>query len=90
MTGSTCGSSFINERYEDLLRERLKNAPYLEDNGESLPTIISGQVVEFERRDKKRLDAKFLDPLADYTIKVPGLKHSEKLRFEKGRMVLNR
>jgi hypothetical protein len=90
MIGSMCGSSFINERYEDLLRERLKNAPYLEDNGESLPTIISGLVVDFERRDKKRLDAKFLDPRADYTIKVPGLKHSDKLRFEKGRMVLTR
>ncbi|EXJ61551.1 hypothetical protein A1O7_01979 [Cladophialophora yegresii CBS 114405] len=90
MIGSTCGSSFINERYEDLLRERLKNATYLEDNGESLPTIISGLVVEFERRDKKRLDAKFLDPRANYTVKVQGLKHSDKLRFEKGRLVLNR
>lgn len=90
MIGSTCGSSFINERYEDLLRERLKNAPYLEDNGESLPTIISGLVVEFERRDKKKLDTRFLDPGADYTIKVPGLKQNDKLRFQRGRMILSR
>lgn len=85
-----CGSSFINERYEDLLYERLKHASYLEDNGESLSTIMSGLAVEFERRDKKRLDAKFLEPHTDCTIKVPGLKQSDKLRFEKGRMVLTR
>jgi hypothetical protein len=57
-----CEYGFINDRYEDLLRERLQNAPYLENNGENLPTIVSGLVVEFERRDKKRLDSKYLEP----------------------------
>lgn len=85
-----CGSSFINERYEDLLRDRLQNAPYLENNGESLPTIIGGLVVEFERRDEKKFNSKFMEPNADCTIMVPGLKQNEELRFEKGRLVLAR
>ena len=89
--GAMCGSSFINERYEELLLERLKNALYLEEKaGESLATIISGLVVEFERRDKKKLDQNYSDPLTSPTVKVAGLKESKKLRFLKGRMCLNR
>lgn len=85
-----CGSSFINERYEGILRDRLKHALYLENRGNTLPTIISQLLVGFENQDKKKLDTKFLDPQADCTIKVPGLKRNKKLRFEDNRLVLNR
>jgi hypothetical protein len=89
-TGALCGSSFINERFEDLLIRRLKKEDYLEQNGETLPKIIDGLVIDFERRDKKKIDSMFPDQLVDCTIKVPGLKDNKKRHFLNGRMCLRR
>ena len=84
-----CGSSFINERFEDLLIQRLKNED-LGQSGETLSKIINGLVVDFERRDKKKFDSMFPDQLVRSTVKIPGLKGSKKKRFLDGRMCLGR
>ncbi|EXJ77707.1 hypothetical protein A1O3_09936 [Capronia epimyces CBS 606.96] len=88
--GGLYGSSFVNERFEKLLRERLNSESYLEQNGETLQNIIDRLVVDFERREKKKLDAMFPNKIVDCTIKVPGLRESRERRFLNGRMTLRR
>jgi hypothetical protein len=68
----------------------LKNEDYLEQNGETLSKIINGLVIEFERRDKKKMDSMFPDQVISCTVKIPGLRENKKRRFLKGRMCLSR
>jgi hypothetical protein len=68
----------------------LKNEDYLERSGETLSKIINGLVIDFERRDKKKIDSMFPDQLASYTIKIPALVKNEKRRFRDGGMRLGR
>jgi hypothetical protein len=68
----------------------LKHEDYLGQSGETLSKIINGVVIDFERRDKKKIDAMFPDQVADCTVKVPGLRENKKRRFVKGRMCLSR
>jgi len=88
--GALCGSSFINERFEHLLIERLKDEEYLWQNGEKLSKIINGLVVEFERGDKKRIDGMFPDRVTGCDVRIPRLKENKKKRFSDGRMNLSR
>jgi hypothetical protein len=68
----------------------LKNEDYLEQSGETLSKIINGLVIDFERRDKKKMDSMFPDQLATCTVKIPGLRENKKRRFLNGRMCLSR
>ena len=88
MFGELCGSSYINERFELLLIERLKHERYLEKYGDTLRKIIDGLVVEFERRDKKKFDTMFPNSFTKCTVKIPGLIENRKRRFMNGRMEL--
>ncbi|OCL11764.1 hypothetical protein AOQ84DRAFT_361216 [Glonium stellatum] len=88
--GAMCGSSFINERLEDLLISKLKAHAYLEKNGETLSKIINGLVVDFERQGKKKMDLILQDHTAHFTIKIPGLLENKKKRFRDGKMYLTR
>jgi hypothetical protein len=69
---------------------RLKNEDYLEQSGETLSRIINGLVIDFERRDKKKLDSMFPDKLVGSIVKIPGLRENKKRRFLNGRMCLSR
>lgn len=90
MIGALCGSSYINERFQELLFGKLKDEHYLEENGEPLSKIINELVVEFERRDKKKMDMMFPDQIRDTIFRVPGLKEDQKRHFLKGRMTIKR
>jgi transcription initiation factor TFIID subunit TAF12 len=85
-----CGSSFINERFEDLLITKLKTEDYLEQNGETLSRIINGLVVDFERQGKKKMDLMFRDRIMTFTVNIPGLRANKKKRFQNGKMCLTR
>lgn len=88
MTGELCGSSFINERFQELLERRLKNEKYLEENGETLDSIIDSLVVDFERQSKKRMDEMKVGPQEVFRVKIPGLRENKKRGFEAGRLIL--
>lgn len=68
----------------------MKNEDYLEQNGETLSKIINGLVIDFERRDKKKIDSMFPDQVGRCTFKIPGLRENKKKHFQKGRMTLRR
>jgi hypothetical protein len=88
--GALCGSSYINERFDDLLVKRLSDEHYLKKDGEDMSRVIDRLVVEFERRDKRALDNMFPDNLENYYLLVEGLKQSKKKHFLPNRMRLSR
>ncbi|KAF2178402.1 hypothetical protein K469DRAFT_695689 [Zopfia rhizophila CBS 207.26] len=53
--GGLCGSSYLNQRYRAMWKERLQRAPYLEQNGQTIDGILDAIIMpEFETRIKKR------------------------------------
>ena len=90
LVGACCGSSYINERFEDLLVQRLSDEHYLIKDGEDMSRVIDRLVVLFERRDKLALDHMFANHLEDYWLIVDGLKKKNKKHFQAGRMRLSK
>ena len=88
--GALCGSSYINERFEDILIKRLSEEHYLRRNGEDMSRVIDRLVIDFERRDKRALDNMFSDKIRTYHIVVEGLRENRKKHFLPDRMRLSR
>ena len=53
-----CGASYINERFEKLLLEKLETETYLVKNGKTIKSIVEAKVIEFENGDKRLIDVK--------------------------------
>jgi hypothetical protein len=85
-----CGSSFINEKYEDLLIRKLRNETYLERDDKTIAKIIDGLVVGFETQDKRNMDQILSSGIPNFTVYIPGLKENKKKNFQPGRMILTR
>ncbi|RMZ89269.1 hypothetical protein DV736_g3522, partial [Chaetothyriales sp. CBS 134916] len=90
LDSATCGSSFINERFEDLITKRLREEDYLRRDGEDFSRVIDRLVVEFEKIDKLTLDNMFPDHIEKYYLKVEGLRRNKQKRFRSDRMRLDR
>ncbi|TGO22612.1 hypothetical protein BPAE_0161g00170 [Botrytis paeoniae] len=46
--GDNCGSSYLNDRYKDMLLNRLQDEDYLLKNGETLEAIVNRLIPDFE------------------------------------------
>lgn len=46
----------MNERFETLLYEKLKNERYLEVNGKTIKSIVEAQGIIFENGEKRTID----------------------------------
>ncbi|KIW73815.1 hypothetical protein, variant [Phialophora macrospora] len=88
--GALCGSTCINEKFEELLVKKLGDEHYLWQDGEDMSRFIDRLVVAFERVDKKKLDEMFPDNIARYHIRVPGLRANKKKNFLVNRLCLRR
>jgi hypothetical protein len=88
--GVLCGSSYINERFQDLITNRLRDEDYLRREGEDFSRVIDRLVVEFERVDKLVLDNMFPDHIETYYLKVEGLKRNKPKHFRTDLMRLSK
>ena len=82
-----CGSSFLNEAFEALLRKRLHGVQ-LAHNDFSIHGIIDGLVVKWENGDKREVDVYNSSQRLD-SLFIQGLGKDEQKRFKKHRLFLN-
>lgn len=68
--GDNCGASYLNQNFEALVLKRLADECYLEDNGDTLESIVKGLLPNFEDFDKRIKDI-YKRPSA--RLKIPGL-----------------
>lgn len=68
--GDNCGASYLNQNFEALVFKRLADESYLEDNGDTLESIVKGLLPNFEDFDKRIKDI-YKRPSA--RLKIPGL-----------------
>ena len=82
--GALCGSSFINERFEQLLLERLSKEHYLEHNGKTINSIVAAAVMQFENCEKRFFGSKKKEALAP--IEIDNLRPNQRKRFGRNEM----
>lgn len=54
--GQLCGASYINEKFEDMLIEKLKDEEYLVKNGKTIKSIAEALTISFENGEKRTLN----------------------------------
>jgi hypothetical protein len=54
--GDNCGASYLNKNYEKRLLDRLADEKYLENNANTLKSIVQATVQKFEDHDKRIVD----------------------------------
>ena len=84
-----CGSSYLNERFEKLLNEKLEGEDYLETNNMTIKGIIDMKAVEFENKIKRSIDVTSRNREA-VRIFIPGLLPNQNKRFTSNRLLLRR
>ncbi|KAJ4299563.1 hypothetical protein N0V90_004809 [Kalmusia sp. IMI 367209] len=84
-----CGASYINQRFEKMLMERLRDETYLIKNGKTLKSIIEALSIIFENGEKRSIDTEDtyseLDP-----IYIDDLKEDRQKGLDQNRIVLTR
>ena len=85
-----CGSSFINERFKDHVRERLKDELYLESGNESINQIIESEAImgNFEHRFKRQMNFR-TKALADQRFYIRTLKENREKNLSEGAFEVN-
>lgn len=89
--GDLCGSSYLDEKYGEHLKARLKGEDYLEINGLTIASIIDSQVVIFENELKISVDV-VSSTIPTEIVYIQGLRansHPEK-RFLGNRLKIER
>ena len=84
-----CGASYINERYEKLLLDRLKDEGYLAVNGKTIQSIVEAKVVEFEIGVKRQMDTE-KEKFGAGSVKIDNLREDGDKRFKQNKMSFNR
>lgn len=87
--GRLCGASYINERLEKHLRDRLKRAKYLEKNGKTINSIVEAKVMDFENVEKRMIDLTNKDYQLE-TIYIDDLQPDAKKGFDQNRLKISR
>jgi hypothetical protein len=84
------GSSYLNERFQRLLEQRLEKETYLESEMTNITKtgLIESQVYEFEN-EKRRLDIT-KETTVGIEVYIPGLKPCKEKKFRKNRLILDR
>ncbi|KAF2734482.1 hypothetical protein EJ04DRAFT_602989 [Polyplosphaeria fusca] len=81
-----CGASYINERFRDLLQEKLGSELYLEKNGKTIKSIVDAATISFENNEKRLIDLSE-DLLV---IKIDDLKEDLAKNFRQNRLELSK
>ncbi|KAF4216265.1 hypothetical protein CNMCM8980_005267 [Aspergillus fumigatiaffinis] len=92
--GALCGSSYLNERFEEILQDRLKDETYLAPSTPgarktiTIEGIIASQVWEFETRIKRNCD--IMDSnFTGYPFYIQGLRENHEKNFTDNRLRLD-
>ena len=88
ITGALCGSSYLNEAFENLLYERLAGEAYLETNNMTIKGIVDMLVVDFENKMKRSVDVTSRDQDPE-PVFIQGLLPNQKKRFRSNRLFLS-
>jgi hypothetical protein len=88
--GRLCGSSFINERFKDHVKERLKDELYLENGKESIDQIIESEAImgNFEHKFKRQMSFRN-KALADQRFYIRALKKNTEMNLSEGAFEVN-
>jgi hypothetical protein len=93
--GVLCGSSYLNEGFEQLLRERLEGETYLNiymgdaQQAITIDGIIESQVFEFENQVKRNVDITN-GHFPGHEFYIQGLQPNKDKKFAFNRMRLDR
>ena len=89
VAGALCGSSYLNEAFENVLYERLAGEAYLETNNMTIKGIVDMKVIEFENNLKRSIDVTNRNSEVE-PVFIQGLQPNPKRRFRKNRLLLSR
>jgi protein tyrosine/serine phosphatase len=80
-----CGSSFINERFKDHVKDRLEDELYLETGNESIDQIIESEAImgNFEHKFKRLMNFRN-KALADQRFYIRALRENRKKNLSEG------
>ncbi|KAG4032827.1 hypothetical protein MFRU_006g02900 [Monilinia fructicola] len=93
--GDNCGSSYLNDRYKDMLLSRLQDEDYLLKNGETLEAIVNRLIPDFENEYKRRVN---VTKRVGHRVYIAGLRSDEQMnrvglaekRFETNNLLMNK
>ncbi|KAH8685484.1 hypothetical protein BGZ60DRAFT_365995 [Tricladium varicosporioides] len=88
-TTKLCGASYINERYEELLLNRLQDETYLEKNGKTIKSIVEAKVIEFENGEKRQINT-VKERFGVERVYIDDLRRDDTKRFSQNRLVISR
>ena len=85
----------MNENFKVHVRQRLRHETYLESSGESLESIVSRLIPEFETHDKRKQDLTKGPAFTYYIVNLRGdeergLNGAAKKRFGKNMLYMNK
>ena len=85
-----CGSSFINERFKDHVKEILKDELYLETDNESIDQIIESETImgNFEHKFKRQMNFRNKG-LADQRFYIRALRENREKNLSEGAFEVN-
>jgi hypothetical protein len=84
-----CGASFINQRFEEHLLEKLASETYLVANGITLESIAQEKTLEFENGAKRDIDT--TKPGDEHIqFKIPNLRKNTKKKFFPNNLFLDK
>lgn len=89
--GRLCGSSFINERFKDHVKERLEHATYLENDGVTIDQIIESEAImgNFEHRFKRQMNFQSKSAASQY-FDINGLRENKEKNLMNGGFEVSR
>ncbi len=96
LLGDNCGSSYLNENFRIRAMYRLRDEKYLEDNGDTLLSIVDRVCVKFENFTKRSVDATSKHPHGRFYIsklrgdKAQGRSGAAAKGFENNILVMGR
>ncbi|GFF41245.1 predicted protein [Aspergillus udagawae] len=85
--GALCGSSYLNERFEGMLQNRLRDETYLTSPTITIEGIIASQVWEFETKIKRNCDVTD-SKYTGHAFFIQGLKGNTEKNFTDNRLKL--
>lgn len=84
-----CGASYINEKFEKKLLQKLASEKYLVKNGKTLKSIVQAKTTVFENNQKRKIDTS--DRKAPIVqIYIDDLRENQKKRFYQNLLELKR
>ncbi|QSZ36109.1 hypothetical protein DSL72_007234 [Monilinia vaccinii-corymbosi] len=94
--GDNCGSSYLNDRYKDMLLNRLQDEHYLLKNGETLEEIVNRLIPNFENEYKRRVNV--MKRISGHGVYIAGLRSDEQMnrvglakkRFERNNLIMDK